>query len=83
MSTSRNRDSQRTYMWSSKVRGKDWESGVSRCKLYYIYIIYYIKILYIGWMNNKGLLYSTGNYIQYPEINHNGKNMKKNIFMYN
>ena len=33
--------------------------GVSRCKL-----------LYIGWISNKILLYSTGNYIQYPVINH-------------
>ena len=24
-------------------------------------------------INNKVLLYSTGNYIQYPVINHNGK----------
>ena len=29
--------------------------------------------VYIGWINNKVLLYSTGNYIQYPVINHNGK----------
>ena len=42
--------------------GMEWESGVSRCKL-----------VYIEWMNNKFLLYSTGNYIQYPVINHNGK----------
>ena len=34
-------------------RGIEWEFGVSRCKL-----------LYIGWINNKVLLYSTGNYIQ-------------------
>ena len=31
------------------------------------------KLLYIKWINNKVLLYSTGNYIQYPMINHNGK----------
>ena len=36
-------------------RGTDWEFGISRCKL-----------LYIGWINNKVLLYSTGNSIQYP-----------------
>ena len=42
--------------------GMDWESGISRCKL-----------LYIEWINNKDLLYSTGNYTQYPVINHNGK----------
>ena len=40
----------------------DWEFGISRCKLSYIERI-----------NNKVLLYSTGNYIQYPIINHNGK----------
>ena len=28
--------------------GKEWEFGISRCKL-----------LYIGWINNKVLLYST------------------------
>ena len=43
-------------------RGMDWEFGVSRCKL-----------VYIEWINNKVLRYSTGNYIQYPVINHNGK----------
>ena len=42
--------------------GMDWEFGVSRCKL-----------LRIEWINNKVLLCSTGNYIQYPIINHNGK----------
>ena len=34
-------------------------------------------------MNNKFLLHSTGNYIKYPVISHNGKNMKKNVYMYN
>ena len=43
-------------------RGMEWEVGVSRCKL-----------SYIEWINNKVLLYSTENYIQYPMINHNGK----------
>ena len=45
---------------------EDWEFGVSRCKL-----------LHIGWVNNKILLYSTGNYIQYLLINHNGKDYEK------
>ena len=49
----------------------DWEFGVGRCKL-----------LYIGWINNKVLLYSTGNYIHSPGINHNGKECeKKNVYM--
>ena len=34
---------------------------------------YYI---YVEWIN-KVLLYSTGNYIQYPMINHNGKEYEK------
>ena len=46
--------------------GRNWESGVSRCKL-----------LYIGWINNRVLLYSTGNSIEYPKINHNGKEYEK------
>ena len=29
------------------------------------------------WINNKVLLYSTGNYIQFPMINHNGNEYKK------
>ena len=35
------------------------------------------ELLYIEWVNNKVLLYSTGNYIQYPVINHNGKEYEK------
>ena len=32
----------------------------------------------------QGILYSTGNYIQYPVINHNGKEYEKEyIYMYN
>ena len=46
--------------------GKDWECGISRCKL-----------LYIGWTNNKLLVDSTGNYIRYLMINHNGKECEK------
>ena len=38
---------------------------------------YYIKCI-----NNKDLLYSTGNYIQYPMINHNGKYEKEYIYLY-
>ena len=45
--------------------GVDWEVGVSRCEL-----------LYREWINNKVLLYSTGNYIPYS-INQSGKEYKK------
>ena len=35
------------------------------------------KLLHIGRINNKVLLCSTGNYIQYPVINHNGEEYEK------
>ena len=35
------------------------------------------KLVHMQWINNKVLLYSTGNYIQYPLILE--KNMKKNV----
>ena len=52
--------------------GMEWEVGVSRCKR-----------LYMEWINNKVQLYSTGNYIQYPMINHNRKEYfkKKNVYI--
>ena len=37
------------------------------------------KLLHMKWINNKVLLYSTENNIQYPMINHNGKEYKKNV----
>ena len=43
----------------------DWEFGISR-----------FKLVYIEWIN-KVLLCSTGNYIQYPVIKHNGKEYEK------
>ena len=46
---------------------QDWEFGISRCKL-----------TYIGRVNSKVLPNSyIGNYIQYPVINHNGKEYEK------
>ena len=51
--------------------------GVSRCKL-----------LYREWIHNRVLLYSTGNYVQCPVINHIGKEyiyiyIYKRMYMYN
>ena len=37
------------------------------------------KLLYIKWINNKVLLYSTGNYIQYPDKPQWKRISKKNI----
>ena len=44
-----------------------WEFGVSKCKL-----------LHIEWVN-KVILHSTGNCIQYSEME---QNSKKNVYMY-
>ena len=43
------------------------------------------KLLHIGWINNKVLLYSTGNCIQYPVIKDNGKEYEEeytNIYVH-
>ena len=66
----------KTKIWDSKSEqaqgGRmDWEFGISRCQL-----------VYIGWINNKVLPYSTGNHICYPGTNHDGKSMRKNISIY-
>ena len=45
--------------------GVDWEFGIGRCKL-----------LHLQWINNKVLRYSTGNYIQFPGIDYDGKEYK-------
>ena len=47
-------------------RGLDWKLEISKSKL-----------LYTEWVNNKVLLCSTGICIQYPVINHNGKENEK------
>ena len=39
------------------------------------------KLLLIEWINNMALMYSTGNYIQYPGINHSGKEYKKRTYV--
>ena len=51
--------------------GKYWEFGISRCKL-----------LYIGWVNSKVLLDSTGSYIQYHVINQEWKRIGKRVYLY-
>ena len=51
----------------------DWEFGIKQCKL-----------SYTEWINNKVLLYSTGNYIQYPVISHSEKELEEEyIYRYN
>ena len=61
---------QRTDLWLPKGRrmwrGMYWGLGVGRCKL-----------MHLSWINNKTLMDSTENYIQYPVLRE--KNIEKNI----
>lgn len=50
--------------------GKDSKFGISECKL-----------VYIGWINHRVLLCSTGTYIRYPVTNYNRKEEEKQ-YMY-
>ena len=76
-----------TYLWNrirDRERGEtggylggglrdwvEWEVGVRR------------KLLYTEWVNNKvPLRYSTENYIQYPMINHKGKEYLKKPYIH-
>ena len=52
-------------------REMEWEIWVSS-----------YKILHIEWINNKVLLYSIGNYIQYPVINPDGEEYEKEYIIY-
>ena len=42
--------------------GREWVFQMSRCRL-----------LYMGWTENRVLLYSAGNYVQCPVISRNGR----------
>ena len=62
------RHRKQTVVSKGEGLGKGWsgELGINRC-----------KPLYTEWINNKILLCGTGHYIQYPGINHNGKQFLK------
>lgn len=51
--------------------GMDWEFRVSKC-----------KPVHTGWISNMVLLYSTGGYISYAGINHDGKEYRKYVYTY-
>ena len=66
-------DTGNTFMITKEGRGRSRrdkeEFGNKRCTQ-----------LYIKQVNNKVILYSTGNYIWYLVITYNGKNLKKDIY---
>ena len=67
--TTKEKESQ-TQIRLESAKGEGWEFGISRCKR-----------LYIRWINNQVLLYSTGKYSQYPVINQDVKEHEKE-YMY-
>ena len=69
--THRHREQTCSWQGGGGKGGMEWQFGISRCKL-----------IHIGWINNKVVLYSTGNRIQRLVINHSGKTMKKNMYIY-
>ena len=60
------RHREQTCGCQGRGQGKDWESGISGCKL-----------LNMEWINNKALLRHTGNYRQHPVIIQNGRESEK------
>ena len=52
-------------LWGS---GGEWEEGIVREFGMHMY-----SLLYVKWITNKDLLYSTGNSVQYSVITYNGK----------
>ena len=73
MKQKQNSDREQTCACQERVGGSglDQEFGVGRCKQ-----------LHIEWINNKVLLYSKGNDIQYPKVNQNGKRIGKKNYIY-
>ena len=58
--------------------GKNWEFGIAYVlSLSAVLGISRCKLLGREWVNNKVLLYSTGNYISYPVVNQNGKEYER------
>ena len=64
--THRHREQTCGCQWGGVSGGRDWEFRISRCKL-----------VHVEWINIKVLLYSTGKYIRYLMINHNGNEYGK------
>ena len=51
------------------------------CLCFKIFLVSHLNHTYKRKGNNKVLLYTSGSYIKYPAINHNGKNLKKNVYI--
>ena len=59
--------------------GKEREKGTKEIFEFEIKIN---TLLYLRYINNNDLLYSTGNYIQYLVITYNGKEPEKEYYTY-
>ena len=62
---------EQTHRQREQSCGCWWGSGGSGGEMIWGFKIRRCKLFHTQWINNKVLLYSTGNYIQYPKINYN------------
>ena len=65
-----------TYLWNrlTDIGNRWWlPRGVGKGGMEGEVMVSRFKLLYMEWINNKVILHSTENYIQYPMLNHNGK----------
>ena len=69
-----NSQTQRRNLWLPK--GKEGGGRINKK-----FGISRYKLLHVKQINHKVILYSTGSYIQYPLINPNGKDIKKNMYI--
>ena len=67
---------QKTNLWLPKRK----REGRNKLGVWVLHI--HTTILYTNYITNKGLLYHIGDYTQYLVITYNGKNTKKNRFLY-
>ena len=67
------RHEEQTYGCQEGGSGMDGQCGVGGCKL-----------LHLKWISNGVLLYSTGNYVHFLELEHNGRcyETKKGMYIY-
>ena len=63
-------------------RHREQTCGCQRGGLHRKFQISRCKLLYKEWINNKVLIYSIGNYIQYSVVNHKGKEYEKECIIY-